>query len=63
MIISADTFLARVGTNDERPQDRRLAHNMLIWGFRQEHRRAIAADDLEALDRLDGLYRQLEKLR
>lgn len=62
MIIDAKTFLNRVGTNDERPQDRRLAHNMLIWGFRQEHRRAIAADDWAALDRLDDRYRQLESL-
>lgn len=62
MLITAYTFLDRCGTPAERPHDRRLAHGMLVWGFRQEHRRAVAADDWQALDELDRRYRQLECL-
>ena len=61
-IISTDTFLERIGTDAERPEDRRLAFGLLCWGFRQEHRRAIAADDWQALDELDRRYERMHSL-
>jgi hypothetical protein len=61
-IISTSTLLDRVGTEAERPEDRRLAFGMLCWGFRQEHRRAIAAQDYAALDELDRRYERMHSL-
>lgn len=62
MVIDAGTYLDRIGTDAERPEDRRLAYGMLCWGFRQEHRRAIAAQDYAALDALDRRYERLQSL-
>lgn len=60
--ITASTLLDRIGTDAERPQDRRLAFGMLCWGFRQEHRRAIAENDYAALDALDRRYERMHLL-
>jgi hypothetical protein len=61
-IISAGSFLERVGTDHERRHDRRFCYELAQWGLRTRWRIAEEAEDYATLAHLSRQWTALESL-